>query len=87
MTCCGLVWYADITFDQSPIDEGVNEVIFFRTAKKHSFLQNIAGLDMEGCLWEYNHCVAVFAACNLSQVKLFGGMPVISQPLRSVLFC
>lgn len=87
MTCCSLVWNADITFDPTLIDEGVNEVIFLRTAKKHSFLQNIAGLGMGRCLWEYNHCVAVFAACNLSPVKLCGVMPAISQPLRSVLFC
>lgn len=87
MTCCGLVWNAEITFDQSSMGEGVNEVIFLRTAEKYSFLQNIIGLDMEGCLWECNHCVAVLATYDFNQVKLCGGTPVISQPLRSVLFC
>lgn len=87
MTCCGLVWNADITFDQAPIDTGVNEIIFVRTPEKHSFLQSIAGLDTEGCLWEYNQSVVKFAAYDIKQVKLCEGMSVISQPLRSKLFC
>lgn len=86
MTCCCQIWNADILFGMGNSKYCVNEVTFTRQ-DKYTGYKYIDGFDMDGCLMDYNRHIVQFAACSRKQAKLCGGMLVISQPSRSVLFC